>query len=146
MQPYAAEIPEYLKDADEALTRYGRWVADRYRINTCGSAEGKYRSPQDDIDRLPRIGYPEDEFWAAHRALQGVTPDERQVLHILYIRKKIPQAAQLRIAKIQHRVSADRHLRGLMQFDLLFRAQVVKIKSPDTESEFGMPFGRPPHL
>lgn len=146
MQPFASEIPAELTQADEALTRYGKWAQDRYRIKTCGSAEGKYRSPKDDLERAPRQSYPEDEIWAAQKALQSVSPDERTVLAILYIQTRIPQLAQLRIHKIPHRVAAERHLRGLRQFDLLFRAEMSKLKSPDTESALRMPFGRPPHF
>lgn len=146
MQSFSADIPAELSKADAVLTLYGRWAQDRYRIKTCGSAEGKYRSPKDDLDRAPRQAYPEDEIWAAQKALQSVSPPERTVLAILYIQTKIPQLAQLRIHKIPHRVAAERHLRGLRQFDLLFRAEMSKLKSPDTESALRMPFGRPPHL
>jgi len=120
-QNLSAEIPQSLQAADERLTRYGRWAMERLRRQRCGSAEGKYRSFQDDEDRAPReVLLHIDEAMACQRALARVPELERKVLTILYVPQRLPIEAQLRLAHIPPRLCQERHLRGLRMFDNLF--------------------------
>ena len=121
-QNLSAEIPQSLQAADERLTRYGRWAMERLRRHRCGSAEGKYRSFQDDEDRVPReVLLHIDEALACQRALARVPELERKVLTILYVPQRLPIEAQLRLAHIPPRLCQERHLRGLRMFDNLFK-------------------------
>ena len=118
----AAEIPIDLHNADERLTRYGRWAMERQRRHTCGSAEGRYRSFQDDEDRKPMDMLQHiDEALACQRALAKVPEQERKVLTILYVPQRLPIEAQLRIAHIPPRLCQERHVRGLRMFDNLYK-------------------------
>lgn len=123
------EITSDLVLADKMLEVYGRWAADRPQIRTCGSAEGKYKSPQDDIDRQPVSQVNIDEMMACQKALAAVNEKERIVLTILYIPRKVPIQAQIRLYKLDQRVFPERHRSGLKQFDLLlhlFRNRDIK--------------------
>jgi hypothetical protein len=121
-QNLIAEIPLNLREADERLTRYGRWAMERLRRHRCGSAEGRYRSFQDDEDRAPREALQHiDEALACQRALARVPELERKVLTILYVPQRLPIEAQLRIAHIPPRLCQERHLRGLRMFENLFK-------------------------
>jgi hypothetical protein len=118
----AALIPLNLQEADERLTRYGRWAKERLRRQRCGSAEGQYRSFQDDEDRAPREMLQHiDEALACQRALAKVPEQERKVLTILYVAHRLPIEAQLRLARIPPRLCQERHLRGLRMFENIFR-------------------------
>ncbi len=118
----AALIPPNLQEADERLTRYGRWAKERLRRQRCGSAEGHYRSFQDDEDRAPREMLQHiDEALACQRALAKVPEQERKVLTILYVAHRLPIEAQLRLARIPPRLCQERHLRGLRMFENIFR-------------------------
>jgi len=122
---FAAIIPPSLADADEILTRYGRWAMDRAAIRKCGSAERDYRPAQNDDDRQPRQELPTTvEAMAAQRALQRVPDRERIVLSIIYIPRKLPIAAQLRIANIPARLCQERHISGLRMFNNLFKIAI----------------------
>lgn len=118
-----ADIPPTLQEADERLTRYGRWAMDRQRRRTCGSAEGRYRSTQDDQDRAPKeVLLHIDEALACQRALARVPELERKVLAILYVPQQHRSIElQLRLARISARSCQERHLRGLRMFDNLFK-------------------------
>ena len=116
-QNLSAEIPLNLQEADERLTRYGRWAMERLRRHRCGSAEGRYRSIQDDEDRAPREDLQHiEEALACQRALARVPDLERKVLTILYVPQRLPIEAQLRMAHIPPRLCQERHLRGLRMF------------------------------
>jgi hypothetical protein len=118
---FAAIIPPQLAEADQVLTRYGRWAMDRVRRQCCGSAEGMYRSPQNDDDRAPReMLLPAWQAMAAHRALIGVPDRERIVLHILYVPKRLTVQVQLRRLRIPPQLSQQRHLLGLRGFANLY--------------------------
>lgn len=118
------ELPVNLRDADERLTRYGRWAMDRMRRHRCGSAEGRYRSNQDDLDRQPtEVLLHIDEALACQRALARVPELERKVLTILYVPQRMSIEMQLRLAHIPARLCQERHLRGLRMFDNLLRTK-----------------------
>ena len=121
-QNLSADIPQNLQEADERLTRYGRWAMERDRRHRCGSAEGRYRSFQDDEDRAPKeVLQHIDEALACQRALAKVPELERAVLVILYVPKRLPIEAQLRLAQIPARLCRERHLQGLRMFENLLR-------------------------
>ncbi|MBD8051339.1 hypothetical protein [Limnohabitans radicicola] len=121
-QNLSADIPQNLQEADERLTRYGRWAMERDRRHRCGSAEGRYRSFQDDEDRAPKeVLQHIDEALACQRALAKVPELERAVLVILYVPRRQPIEAQLRLAQIPARLCRERHLQGLRMFDNLLR-------------------------
>lgn len=110
-------IPQDLEEADEILNAYGRWAQDRYKKMHCGSAEGRYRAPPNDDDREPKVPMPADfRAMQAQRALQAVPDAYRVVLHILYVPKRLPAEAQLRLLRLPHKLCADRHLAGLRMF------------------------------
>lgn len=126
----AADIPEYLADADEALTRYGRWVMWRRRQHQCGSAEGNYRPPAGEALEARReareVMMSHEAGMVCQRALARVPDAQRAVLTILYIPQHIhgrlvPPEAQLRIRRIPPQLSQDRHIAGLRAFDTLRR-------------------------
>jgi hypothetical protein len=119
----AATIPDNLIEADERLTRYGRWAMDRMRLHRCGSAEGRYRSVQDDQDRAPsEILQHVDEAMRCQRAFAKVPERERKVLTILYVPRRMTVEMQLRLARIPPRLCQESHLLGLRMFDNLFNA------------------------
>lgn len=121
-QNLSADIPQNLQEADERLTRYGRWAMERDRRHRCASAEGRYRSFQDDEDRAPKeVLQHIDEALACQRALAKVPELERAVLVILYVPRRQPIEAQLRLAQIPARLCRERHLQGLRMFDNLLR-------------------------
>jgi hypothetical protein len=121
-QDYTCEIPESLRTADELLTQYGFWARDRYRRHRCGSAEGKYRSFQDDEDRSPPpLLLHIDMAMKCQRTLARVPERERTVLAILYVPQRLPIEAQLRIKLIPPRLCRERQLLGLRMFENIFR-------------------------
>jgi hypothetical protein len=123
-QPITADIPRELEDVDEILTRYGRAVMDRYRKHHCASAEGRYAIPPNDDDREPReVLMHEVDVQLVQRALASVEERFRVILQILYVPKRLPAAAQLRIAKIPPAVSCERHLAGLRFFASRYRTE-----------------------
>lgn len=118
----SADIPADLSDADDMLTRYGRWASDRdgRAKHRCGSAERAYR-PEGrygvDARRNPApLVMPLPEAMACQRALSRVPDLERIVLVVLYIPKRLHPEAQLRMLRIPPKLSQDRHLRGLRMF------------------------------
>lgn len=117
-----AEIPERLREADEALHRYGRWAMDRFKPQRCASAEGHYRIPPGESDREPReLILPASDAMVIHRALIRVPERERIVLHIIYVPKRQPPEMQLRLLRIPPQLSQIRHLDGLRMFENLWR-------------------------
>lgn len=117
---FAADIPAHLREADELLTRYGRWACDRVRRRRCGSAEGRYRSPANDDDRQPREVLQSDfEALQCQRALARVPDCERAILVALYVKSRMPVELQLRLLRVPPRLCRERHLRGLRIFDNL---------------------------
>jgi hypothetical protein len=120
---FTATIPQNLLEADERLTRYGRWAMDRARRRQCGSAEGRFRSPQNDDDRQPsEVLMHVDEALACQRALARVPELERKVLTILYVPQRLSVEVQLRLERMPPRLCQERHLRGLRMFANISRA------------------------
>jgi hypothetical protein len=120
---FACDVPPWLLDADDLLTRYGRWAMDRYRKHHCGSAEGRYRIPPNDDDRQPRealLSTP--DAMRAQRALSRVPELERVVLAVLYIPHRLPVEARLRKLRVPARLCQERHREGLTMFANLHRA------------------------
>lgn len=129
-QNIAADIPADLADADEALTLYGRWAADRDSRRTCGSAERHYR-PESwhalEDRRTPKgLGLTLQDALVCQRALARVPDVERVVLSVLYVPRRLPAEAQLRLLRIPPKLSQERHLRGLRMFDNLRRVLTAR--------------------
>lgn len=113
----AADVPEDLAEADDLLSKFGRWAMDRRRTHRCASAEGQYQAPPNDDDRVPReVMLPAADAALINRALQAVPDRERVVLHVLYIPKRQPPAMQLRLFKIKPEAARQRHADGLRHF------------------------------
>lgn len=119
---FTGDIPSDLSQADALLTQYGQWARDRFTRRRCGSAEGRYRSFQDDEDRVPKEALQHiDDALRCQRALARVPERERTVLAILYVPQRLPIEAQLRINRIPPRLCRERHLQGLRMFDNIFK-------------------------
>ena len=119
---FTGDIPSDLSQADALLTQYGQWARDRFTLRRCGSAEGRYRSFQDDEDRAPKEALQHiDDALRCQRALARVPERERTVLAILYVPQRLPIEAQLRINRIPPRLCRERHLQGLRMFDNIFK-------------------------
>jgi hypothetical protein len=116
----AADVPPDLQAADEALSAYGRWAADRDSRRTCGSAEGRYRAESwhaVEDRRTPRqIGLTLQDALVCQRALARVADCERVVLAVLYVPRRVPAEVQLRMLRIPPQISQQRHLLGLRMF------------------------------
>lgn len=134
----AADIPASLRDADQTLTQYGRWAMWRNHRQTCGSAEGAYKSPPNDDDRTPReLIMLLPDAMAAQRALAQVPEINRVVLAVLYIPNRIPAVVQMRKLHIPPRLSQERHLSGLFMFRNILdriRESGYRIRAPETDS------------
>lgn len=122
----SADIPAELREADELLTRYGRWACDRRHRRRCGSAEGRYRAPANDDDRQPReLLQPDFEALQCQRALARVPDLERVVLTVLYVPQRVPVELQLRLLRVPPRLCRERQLRGLRMFWTQWRLGAV---------------------
>lgn len=144
MEDISALIPAGLREADELLTRYGRWAMRRHSKRRCASAEGMYRIPPNDDDRQPReVLLPLLDALAVQRALYRVPDLQRVVLAILYVPQRRPPQALLRIMRIPPRLSCDRHITGLRCFWNLYRMAERAIESapPDAGSATRQPQG-----
>lgn len=118
----SADIPGNLAEADELLTRYGRWAMTRAGRERCGSAESMYRPPQNDDDRQPKADRLDMlDALNVQRALARVPDQQRVVLSVLYVPRRLPAEAQLRLLRIPPRLSRDRHLTGLRMFWNIYR-------------------------
>ena len=117
LQSFTAEVPQELHATEELLARYGQWAKDKFVYRRCGSAEGAYRPPADQDDdprRTPRPAKSSiDEIMRVHRALCSLPDRERIVLHILYVPRRQPVPALLRLANVPANVCRERHLLGL---------------------------------
>jgi hypothetical protein len=132
----SAEIPPHLSEDDDALTRYGRWASDRHTRRRCGSAERDYRpAGWEAVDRRrspPPLGLSYEDLMSCQRALARVPDLERIILSVLYIPRRIPAEAQLRIMRIPARLSQARHIAGLRIFSTMRR--VLHCAPPDAAS------------
>jgi hypothetical protein len=121
LEGFTAEIPQELHATEDRLTRYGQWARDHFVYRRCGSAEGAYRPPSNAADDPRRQARPAtsriDEIMQVHRALGALPDKERIVLHILYVPRRQPVAALLRMAGIPARLCRERHAAGLRMLD-----------------------------
>jgi hypothetical protein len=128
-----AEVPPNLRDADDALYRYGRWAKDRARLYRCGSIERNYQAPPDDLDREPKpMLMHVDEAMACQRALSKVPDRERIVLAILYVPHRLPADLRLKRLRIPPLLSRERHILGLRMFDNSLRWVYCRPADRDT--------------
>lgn len=131
----AAEIPTSLRYADDLLSAYGRWAADRPSARRCGSAEGNYRpgagEALDARRETRQWSLRHDEAMLCQRALARVPDRERVVLSILYIPRRLLPEVQLRLMRIPPRLSRERHVAGLRMFDNI--RQVLEMQTRRTK-------------
>jgi hypothetical protein len=116
---FCAAVPCDLHEADDILTKYGRWAAGGGSARTCGSAEGRYRAPGREAleaRRQPASPLEPAQRDAAQRALARVSPANRTVLAALYVPSRWPIARQLRAAGVSPRECASLHLHALRQW------------------------------
>lgn len=118
--PLYGNIPDSLAEADEVLQRYGRWaVSVSASGGRCGSAEGNYQPPGGqalEARRAPLELMSNAQALRVQQALQAVDAIHRVVLTILYVPRKSPIEAQLRLIKTPPRLAQVRHLEGLRRF------------------------------
>ena len=121
-QQLYADLPAELLEADDILRRYGNWARPRIAYETCGSAEGNYKAPPNDADRLPSqpVMQPRD-LTRARAALLAMPTMTRLVIQWLYVE---PGSAQHYMRKngIQPRHMRERHLEGVQLFWVNWRA------------------------
>jgi hypothetical protein len=129
----AAPIPFDLADEDELLHRFGRWAMLRKGPKRCGSAEGQYRAPANDDDRVAReILLPPMDAMRVQKALSRVPHKWRVILEVLYVPRRggngkvIPCELWLRIMRIPPKLCQERHLEGLRQFSNIYRTMIPK--------------------
>jgi hypothetical protein len=121
-----ADVPLSLQPADQLLTEYGRWAADRRAWHRCGSAERAYRPTRGEAfearreAREPFMATP--DALRCQRALQLVPDRERLVLAILYVPHRLRVEHRLRKAHIPPKLARERHLAGLTMFAVLHRS------------------------
>jgi hypothetical protein len=125
------EITCELRQADYTLTEYGRWATRASGgAGFCGSAERGFRRQ---IDRRESIEsfldrrVPRNPLMATQdalrcqRALAQLPDRERIVLSVLYVPRRLPPEAQLRIMRIPPSLSVLRHKAGLRMFVNMYR-------------------------
>lgn len=116
-----ADLPAELHEADEILRRYGRWARPHVAYETCGSAEGNYKAPPNDEDRLPgQPILPPRDNERARKALISLPTMTRLILQWLYVH---PGSAQHYMRKhgLQPRHMRERHLSGVGEFWTLWK-------------------------
>lgn len=114
-QQLYADLPAELLEADDILRRYGRWARGGQSPARCGSAEGAYRSPQDDEDRQPvEPGMPGADVERVRMALGRLPMMTLTVIQWLYV--KAPTPGLLRKHGIQPQHMRERHLTGVAEF------------------------------
>lgn len=115
-QQLYSDLPADLLEADIILRRYGNWARPRMIYETCGSAEGEYKAPPNDDDRLPSqpVMAPRD-IDRARAALISLPTITRLVIQWLYVQ---PGSAQHHMRKngLQPRHMRERHLEGVRMF------------------------------
>lgn len=121
LQNYAADIPAELVEADDILTRYGRWATSfGPSVRTCGSAEGDYRPGSGEAQEARRtplaLGLTLMQRSAAQLALARQDEPERSVLVVLYVPRGRGIEAELRKIKMKAEVCRGLHLSGLRKW------------------------------
>lgn len=130
LENFAGDVPPDLQQADKLLTDYGRWAVPRSR-NRPGTLDRQYIREADRRESLeaymrrresiPNPMLPMQQALTVQRSLARVPDRERQVLHVLYIPRKISAERQLEILRIPPRLAQIRWLAGLRMFDNLYR-------------------------
>ena len=111
-----ADLPAELLEADDLLRRYGRWARGGNGAARCGSAEGNYRAPQDDEDRVPAEPVMVvNDVERVRKALGGLPMMTLLVIQWLYV-KPAGMQANMRKHGIQPRHMRERHLEGVREF------------------------------
>lgn len=116
-QQLYADLPADLQEADDILRRYGRWARGRGGGGArCGSAEGAYRSPQDDEDRQPsEPTMAALDVERARKALATLPTMTLCVIQWLYVDSSSLKS-KMRKHGLQPRHMQERHLEGVRLF------------------------------
>lgn len=136
LDPLYGIVPHDLVEADETLQRYGRWAVSWGRSHKCGSAEGNYQPPGGlalEARRAPAQSMAQDQALRVQRALHAVDPLHRAVLSILYVPRRLPIEAQLRLIKTPPKLAQVRHIEGLRRFwprFMLLEEQAAAMAAP----------------
>jgi len=125
---FAADIPADLREADDLLTRYGRWATTSGRGSKPATLDRMYIREADRKESLEAYQrrrahvpgeplMPTADALVVQRALAQVADHERIVLTVLYIpHRRLPVQVQLRLLRIPPKLCRTRHLAGLRQF------------------------------
>lgn len=127
LEDIAAAVPPNLAQADEMLTRYGRWARASGRGGTPYTVDRQYIREADRRESLEAYQRRREsalremlltvaDAMRVQRALARVPDRERIVLAVLYVPRKVSPREQLRILRIPPRLSRERHLAGLRMF------------------------------
>lgn len=116
-QQLYADLPADLQEADDILRRYGRWARGGGGGGArCGSAEGAYRSPQDDEDRQPsEPTMAAIDVERTRKALATLPTMTLCVIQWLYVDSSSLQS-KMRKHGVQPRHMQERHLEGVRLF------------------------------
>lgn len=114
-------VPEDLKDADALLDRYGRWAQDRYKKQTCASAERYYIIPKWEGEETMESFMPDFNAMQVQATLQSVPFSYRRVLFAHYVPKRLPPDAQRRRMGVSAVLWEQSLLSGLRIFWNLWR-------------------------
>lgn len=116
-QQLYADLPADLQEADDILRRYGRWARGGGGGGArCGSAEGAYRSPQDDEDRQPsEPTMAAIDVERTRKALATLPTMTLCVIQWLYVGSSSLQS-KMRKHGLQPRHMQERHLEGVRLF------------------------------
>lgn len=110
------DLPPELHEADDILTRYGRWARGGGSGARCGSAEGMYRAPQNDEDRQPREPtMPQLDVERARIAMGLLPAMTLLIIQWLYVDTGNLHA-KMRKFDIKPRHMRERHLDGVTLF------------------------------
>ncbi len=77
-------IPVELKEVDELMHRYGQWARRRFRINSCGSMERRYKAPDWENAPVPVVLMAGWRAFEVQKIVQALPLDHRMVLWAQY--------------------------------------------------------------
>lgn len=140
LQAIAADIPPDLAEADDVLTRYGRWAVTSSRGGRPPTLDRQFRPEMDSHEsyaswlercsRTPRdMPMPIKIAMLVQRTLARLPERERVVLAALYVPRRIHAATQLQILRVPPAHSRALHLIGLRRFDTSYRIALKEARA-----------------
>lgn len=122
-------VPVELREAEEVLRKYGLWAQDRWRKQTCASAEGNYKHPPTrcvDCDEPMEPFIPDWSAMQVQRVLQVVPMQFRRVLFAYYVPQREHPSAARRKMGLTNRDWHHGRIMGLRKFWLIYCARTCK--------------------